>query len=211
MSTRTEDILTRLATVSEAVALGEAGLVDSKLARGLILAELWDWSKDAFAEAADELAIGLSTARQERWIALAFPAGNPRPYLGWSALRALAKFSEDDRETIIGRAEDLGQPTSEEVSRQARLESAARRGVAEDAPDADPITAVSRAAFMLARFEELLRADFAPDTIALIASAADRYAGEWEAAGGATIASVFGRMAVDADYVLTGLPKGATS
>lgn len=198
MTQHIDDLMTRLAALSEVVALGESSLVDAKLGRGLLLAELWDWSRDAFAEAADGLAIGLSTARQERWIALAFPGGNPRPYLGWSALRALAKFGEDDRETIIQRAEDLGQPTSEEVSRQARLESAARRGAAEDTPAADPITAVSRLAFFMARAEELLQADFSPDTIALIASAADRWAGEWERAAAATIESVFGRVPVEA-------------
>lgn len=195
---RIDAIIERLTALTEAVTATEGSLVDAKLGRGLLWAELTDWSQDAVAEAADRLRVDMSVVKQERWMSAKFPAGNPREWLNWYALRALATFSEDEREDIIGQAEDMDIPTSEEVARLCREAKAAARGAGADSPDADPITATDLDAYLRACLERELTPDFALETIDRIVTVVTRAVGEFERAGAATLASVFGRVPVEA-------------
>lgn len=191
---RIDAIIERLTALTEAVTATEGSLVDAKLGRGLLWAELTDWSQDAVAEAADRLRVDMSVVKQERWMSAKFPAGNPREWLNWYALRALATFSEDEREEIIGQAEDMDIPTSEEVARLCRERKAADKGAGADSPDRDPVTAADLESYLRACLEAELTPDFALETIDRIVTVVTRAVGEFEAAGAKTIEQVFGRV-----------------
>lgn len=189
---RIDAIIERLTALTEAVTATEGSLVDAKLGRGLLWQELTKWSQEAVAEAADRLRVDMSVVKQERWMSAKFPAGNPREWLNWYALRALATFSEDEREDIIGQAEDMDLPTSEEVARLCREAKAAAKGAGADSPDADPITATDLDAYLRACLERELTPDFALETIDRIVTVVTRAVGEFERAGAATLDAVFG-------------------
>lgn len=173
----------------------ESSRVDSKLARGRLWLELSDWNADAPAEVADRLSVGLKTMQHERWLAARFPDGSPRSWLTWRALRDLAPLSDDAIAGIIMDAEAADQRTGEHVSTLARQEKARQKAGGVDpalAPDADPITAATRAAYFAARALAEFGADFEPETCGRIAAWAEREAVAWETAATATIEAVFG-------------------
>lgn len=192
MSDRLSDLVDQIARVTTVIADLESSSVDTKLGRGRLWMELADWNADAPAETADELGIGLSTMRQERWLAARFPDGSPAPWLNWSALRAIARFDDDTIAGMLAEAEAAGQATSEHVVRLAREKRAAERAGAEPDPSADPVTAASRAEYFRARAGEEFGVDFEPETCDRIAAWAERTAGEWENAAAATIEATFG-------------------
>lgn len=198
MSDKLADLQERIGIVSEVIRATDASLVETKLARGMLWRELADWSEDAVAASADVYRVDLSVVKQERWMSDRYPMGAPRDWLTWYALRALATFDDDDRETIIRRCEDMGVPTSEAVAREARAEKARRRGAGADSPNADPVTAETLEDYLRARIEAEFGIDFDQSTIDKLVTVVTGAVAEYERAGAATVESVFGRVQVEA-------------
>ena len=190
--TALDSLIDRVTAVTESIEALESSAVDTKLGRGLLWLEV---DTDVAAEIASELSIGLQTMRHERWLAGRFPAGSPAAWLSWHTLRDIAPLDDDTIEAIIQAAIDMGERTSEAVSRLAREEKARRKAGGVDpahVPDADPVQAETRAAFFAARAVADLGADFEPPTCERIAAWAERCASEWERASSAAMDALFG-------------------